>query len=326
MKKKIIFFIILLCIPFTVHGKMPKNWWEPKYDKNPFSGNDCYSDAEIYNHLTTVCGYKVTKTTKNGKTTYDFDGDDKKDLNNIEIYTKCLGEIRFGDLSNPDEAKKYEKNRQTCEDFIEDCKKDVMKHYKDSCEKQNYTEEEAEEATKSCEEEVYDTPNYYTNPITQQTENITCEQMINVPGTCNSHAADCQKCKDALAACKKTVEENTADSDDDSDKEVYDKPLFTMKINTAPGCVIMGSELNNLLGDIYKWIRGAAAAVVVILGILDFLKAVTSDDAEAMRKAGSTFVKRLILLVVLLILPYLIDFVLELLFGSSFESCLDSFK
>lgn len=326
MKKKIIFFIILLCIPFTVHGKMMKNWWEGAYDKNPFSGKDCYSDAEIYNHLTDVCGYNVTKTTKNNKTTYDFDGAKSKDIQYNKIYQRCLPTIPLGDMADPDEAEKFKKNRQKCEDFIEDCKNDVMKHYKDSCEKQNYTEEEAEEATKSCEEKVYDTPHYYPNSITQQNEKITCEQMINVPGTCNSHAADCQKCKDALAACKKTVEENTADPDDDSDKEVYDKPLFTMKINTAPGCVIMGSELNNLLGDIYKWIRGAAAAVVVILGILDFLKAVTSDDAEAMRKAGSTFVKRLILLVVLLILPYLIDFVLELLFGSSFESCLDSFK
>ena len=326
MKKKIIFFIILLCIPFTVHGKMMKNWWEGAYDKNPFSGKDCYSDAEIYNHLTDVCGYNVTKTTKNNKTTYDFDGAKSKDIQYNKIYQRCLPTIPLGDMADPDEAEKFKKNRQKCEDFIEDCKNDVMKHYKDSCEKQNYTEEEAEEATKSCEEEVYDTPHYYPNSITQQNEKITCEQMINVPGTCNSHAADCQKCKDALAACKKTVEENTADPDYDSDKEVYDKPLFTMEINTAPGCVIMGSELNNLLGDIYKWIRGAAAAVVVILGILDFLKAVTSDDAEAMRKAGSTFVKRLILLVVLLILPYLIDFVLELLFGSSFESCLDSFK
>ena len=61
MKKKIIFFIILLCIPFVVHGKMMKHWWEGAYDKNPFSGKDCYSDAEIYNRLTDVCGYNVTK-------------------------------------------------------------------------------------------------------------------------------------------------------------------------------------------------------------------------------------------------------------------------
>lgn len=324
MKKKIIFFIILLCIPFTVHGKMMKNWWEGAYDKNPFSGNDCYSDAEIYNRLTDVCGYEVKKTTKNKKTTYDFKNMKRKDLIYNKVYQRCLTTIPVGDVTDPDDMKKYSKNRKKCEGFITDCKNDVMKHYKDNCKNQNYTEEEAEEATKSCEEEVYDTPHYYPNSITQQNEKITCEQMINMPGTCNSHAADCQKCKDALAACKKTVEENTADSDKDGTYQ--DKPLFDMEINKAPGCVIMGSNLNNLLGDIYKWVRGAAAALVIVLGVLDFLKAVTSEDAEAMRKAGSTFTKRLILLVVLILLPYLIDFVLELLFGSNFESCLDPFK
>ena len=45
-----------------------------------------------------------------------------------------------------------------------------------------------------------------------------------------------------------------------------------------------------------------------------------------MKKAGSKFTKRLILLVVLIILPYLIDFFLELIFGNDLETCLDPFK
>lgn len=323
MKKKIIFFIILLCIPFVVHGKMMKHWWEGAYDKNPFSGKDCYSDAEIYNRLTDVCGYNVTKKTKNKKTTYDFDGAKAKDLQYNKVYQRCLTTIPVGDVSDPDDMKKYSENRKKCEGFITACKNDVMKHYKDNCQKQNYTEEEAEEATKSCQEDVYERS--FSYPTSGGTQTYTCKQFLNNVG-CSSHPADCQICKDELNACTQTVEENTADSDDDADKESYNKPLFDMEINKAPGCVIMGSGLNNLLGDIYKWVRGAAAALVVILGILDFLKAVTSDDAEAMRKAGSTFVKRLILLAILLILPYLIDFVLELLFGSNFESCLDPFK
>lgn len=109
-------------------------------------------------------------------------------------------------------------------------------------------------------------------------------------------------------------------------KEKFDKPQLDMDIITDKGCVIMGSNLNNLLGDIYKLIRGACIALVVVLGILDFLKAVTSDDAESMKKAGSKFTKRLILLVVLIILPYLIDFFLELIFGNDLETCLDPFK
>lgn len=321
MKKKIIFFIILLCIPFTVHGKMMKNWWEGAYDKNPFSGNDCYSDAEIYNRLTDVCGYEVKKTTKNKKTTYDFKNMKRKDLIYNKVYQRCLTTIPVGDVTDPDDMKKYSKNRKKCEGFITDCKNDVMKHYKDNCKNQNYTEEEAEEATKSCQERVYEREfSYQTSGGTQT---FTCKQFLNNVG-CSSHPADCQKCKDELNACTQTVEENTPDSDKDGTYQ--DKPLFDIEINKAPGCVIMGSGLNNLLGDIYKWVRGAAAALVIVLGVLDFLKAVTSEDAEAMRKAGSTFTKRLILLVVLILLPYLIDFVLELLFGSNFESCLDPFK
>ena len=193
--------------------------------------------------------------------------------------------------------------------------------YKDNCTKQDYTEEEAEEATKSCQEDVYERS--FSYPTSGGTQTYTCKQFLNNAG-CSSHPADCQKCKDELNACTQTVEENTPDSDKDGTYQ--DKPLFDIEINKAPGCVIMGSGLNNLLGDIYKWVRGAAVALVIVLGVLDFLKAVTSEDAEAMRKAGSTFTKRLILLVVLILLPYLIDFVLELLFGSNFESCLDPFK
>ena len=119
------------------------------------------------------------------------------------------------------------------------------------------------------------------------------------------------------------VKEN---SEDDSPEETHEKPLFDMEINSADGCVIMGSNLNNLLGDIYKWVRGACAALVVIFGILDFFKATTSDDAEAMKKAGSTFIKRIVVLAILVMLPHLIDFVLELMFGDSFKTCLDPFK
>ena len=199
-----------------------------------------------------------------------------------------------------------------------------MAHYGDKCEKKNYTEEEAEEAKKTCQENVYDMP--FSDTTSGGTTTLTCERLLTTPGSCASHSADCNYCKELLDACQKTVEENTADKNDSNISEDYDKPQLDMDIITDKGCVIMGSNLNNLLGDIYKLIRGACIALVVVLGILDFLKAVTSDDAESMKKAGSKFTKRLILLVVLIILPYLIDFFLELIFGNDLETCLDPFK
>ena len=324
MKRKILFFIILLCIPFTVHGKMMKHWWEGAYDKNPYDVDYCLSDAEVYYALTNDCGYEVKKTTKNKKTTYDFNNIKQKELMYNKVYQRCLTTIPIGDTNNPDDMKKYKQNRKKCEKFISACKNDVMAHYGDKCEKKNYTEEEAEEATKSCEEDVYKKSFPTTSGGTNGS--VTCDQMLNTPGFCNSHTDYCQQFKDALAACKKTVEEKTEGSSDSNTKEDYDKPQLDMDIITDKGCVIMGSNLNNLLGDIYKLIRGACIALVVVLGILDFLKAVTSDDAESMKKAGSKFTKRLILLAVLIILPYLIDFFLELIFGNDLETCLEPFK
>ena len=91
--------------------------------------------------------------------------------------------------------------------FITDCKNDVMKHYKDNCKNQNYTEEEAEEATKSCQERVYEREfSYQTSGGTQT---FTCKQFLNNVG-CSSHTADCQKCKDELNACDKEANDLVA--------------------------------------------------------------------------------------------------------------------
>ena len=324
MKRKILFFIILLCIPFTVHGKMMKHWWEGAYDKNPYDVDYCLSDAAVYYALTNDCVYDVKKTTKYKKTTYDFNNIKQKELMYNKVYQRCLTTIPVGDVKDPDDMKKYKQNREKCEKFIPACKNDVMAHYGDKCEKKNYTEEEAEEAKKTCQENVYDMP--FSDTTSGGTTTLTCERLLTTPGSCASHSADCNYCKELLDACQKTVEENTADKNDSNISEDYDKPQLDMDIITDKGCVIMGSNLNNLLGDIYKLIRGACIALVVVLGILDFLKAVTSDDAESMKKAGSKFTKRLILLVVLIILPYLIDFFLELIFGNDLETCLDPFK
>lgn len=88
----------------------------------------------------------------------------------------------------------------------------------------------------------------------------------------------------------------------------------------------MGDDLSNLLGEIYKWARGGCAAVIVILGVLDFLKATASDDPATLKKSGSTFVKRILVLAVFILLPYLLDFILDLLLGADFETCMDPFK
>lgn len=109
-------------------------------------------------------------------------------------------------------------------------------------------------------------------------------------------------------------------------KEYHKKPLMTKLNPDAIGCKLFGDNLLDLLADIYHWVRGVAVAAVVILGIMDFIKAVVANQEEMIKKAGATFIKRLLLLVILIMLPDLIDFVLALIFGKSEAgNCLEKF-
>lgn len=56
------------------------------------------------------------------------------------------------------------------------------------------------------------------------------------------------------------------------------------------------------------------AAIMCLLGfsIADFFKAIVSNDKDALKKAGSTTVKRFIYCVIIFFLPIVIDFLLDL--------------
>lgn len=109
-------------------------------------------------------------------------------------------------------------------------------------------------------------------------------------------------------------------------KEYHEKPLMTELNPDAVGCKLFGDNLLVLLADIYHWIRGVCVAAVVILGVMDFIKAVVANQEEMIKKSGVTFAKRLVLLAILIMLPDLIDFVLALIFGKSEAgNCLEKF-
>ena len=129
----------------------------------------------------------------------------------------------------------------------------------------------------------------------------------------------------AIEKMKKDYGVNESETEEETPSKEYGKPGFP-GVSREGGCVIMGDDLSNLLGEIYKWARGGCAAVIVILGVLDFLKATASDDPATLKKSGSTFVKRILVLAVFILLPYLLDFILDLLLGTDFETCMDPFK
>lgn len=79
---------------------------------------------------------------------------------------------------------------------------------------------------------------------------------------------------------------------------------------------MLNPELEEILDTAYAVIRVGAVALVMILGSLDFGKAVVSNDQDMLKKASKTFIKRLVAMAVILILPVIIDPIVKMAVGT----------
>ncbi len=75
---------------------------------------------------------------------------------------------------------------------------------------------------------------------------------------------------------------------------------------------LFGDELVKLINDIMNVIRIAVPILLIVLGIVDFTKAVFSGDDKAMSKAQSTFIKRIVAAVIVFLVPIFVNLVLNI--------------
>ena len=65
------------------------------------------------------------------------------------------------------------------------------------------------------------------------------------------------------------------------------------------------------VANIFKWVKYFMPALVVIITLLDFIKAIGSQNDDDMKKAQSKLVRRLIVAALFFIIPFLIQYTLE---------------
>ena len=86
----------------------------------------------------------------------------------------------------------------------------------------------------------------------------------------------------------------------------------TKKDGSLKGCNVFGPKTSGLL----KWgihlIQIAAPLLVVALGITDFLKILLSGEEKEYKESGKKFIKRLLALVALELLPYVLFFIIDI--------------
>lgn len=91
------------------------------------------------------------------------------------------------------------------------------------------------------------------------------------------------------------------------------------EVNLTSDCSISG-RLVLWIANIVKWVKYILPVVVIILGILDFLRAIATNNDDAMKKAQGRFVKRLIAAALVFVVPFILEFILDKM-GFSYNGC-----
>lgn len=94
---------------------------------------------------------------------------------------------------------------------------------------------------------------------------------------------------------------------------------YKIRTNEKIKCNI-GSSVISMLYNVLKWAKYIVPALVIILSILDFIKAIASQSEDDMKKAQGKFVKRLTVAAILFLLPLIINFLLKT-FGLYSSEC-----
>ena len=69
------------------------------------------------------------------------------------------------------------------------------------------------------------------------------------------------------------------------------------------------TKIYNLLSKYWKWVMLITPLLLIVMMIADFLKAMSSGDADAIKKSSNNAIKRVIAAIVLLALPWIITVV-----------------
>ena len=83
---------------------------------------------------------------------------------------------------------------------------------------------------------------------------------------------------------------------------------------------LFSGEFGKFLKDAWRLIKFVVPILIIGLAIADFVKAISSQDENEIKKAANKLVKRLVIGVLLFVLPLIIDFLLNMA-GIEFGTC-----
>lgn len=193
---------------------------------------------------------------------------------------------------------------------------------------------------KDCKELTYegDLPTY----------NLACSSLTSYLRKFNEALDEYKGCSDSDAVCISksitTVNEKEdviksycksilAEYDYDNDVEqecleaCLDIGVQTKKAKVAAGLISgdsgecgFSARLLVWISNILRWIKYILPVIVIVMGILDFIKAIAAGKEDEMKKAQGSFVKRLIAAALVFLIPLIVEFVLDKM-GFGYDTC-----
>ena len=118
----------------------------------------------------------------------------------------------------------------------------------------------------------------------------------------------------------------TEDEQSDGDRdtltgEALDGDIMGDQSDTSLTCEdVISDGLRDVINQILTYMSIAIVVLLIVLGTIDFTKAVAASDQDAIKKAQGTFVKRIIIAVIFFFLPILVNLVLGFI-NSTWSTC-----
>lgn len=185
------------------------------------------------------------------------------------------------------------------------------------------------------------------------TYNLACPNLKIYLGKFNDAISEYKKCSDSDAVCKSKTITNVNEkedliknyckailsnynfdkgSDEEGNEQVcleacLDIGIQTKKAKVAVGLISgdsgecgLSARLLVWLSNILRWIKYILPVIVIVLGIIDFIKAIATGKDDELKKAQGSFIKRLVSAALVFIIPLIIEFILSKM-GFGYDTC-----
>ena len=283
---------ILNDIPYTIH-----------YDIYPKS-NSKKSTTELKPDNSSTNGEKISSCTISQMQTLQqvYSDEISKFENNIAIYKKEIEEIKNGNDNTYANLASTYKNK--INQNIINAESNLAKYQK-LCDYGTSYDDIMSKLISSLTTSSNSFWEYFDS-IVKDSTNVTNNQVItNLTENAKlSNSDSIQKVSDNLT-------------------KVYTNFLEQYKTTVDECQGILTDEMIDILNRIIKYIRIAAPILLIVFGIMDFGKAVLSDEKEELKKATSKFMKRAIIVVVIFFVPLIVQLLIDAFNSVSDKSITD---